>query len=355
MRSLAILGLAAAAVWASPASAQQIPTDSSRVHVVGPGDTLWDLARRYLADPFLWPEIFSINQATVEDPDLIFPRERLLIPGQGPAVARAPGQQPGPSATASASAGRTVFFSGSEATAAEARVLAAVTLPDAPVVQVGAFHAAGVLVREAALGIVGEVQAPAALTALPIDQDPQIQPYDRVYVTVRSGVGVGDRLQLLRADREIDLFGRIYISTGIARVVSLDNGVATVEIEAMFDEVARGDMAVPLPAFDPPVAPAVEWSGLEGAVLAVETSQPLVSREDLLFLNLGTASGVVEGDEFEIYSPAVVEDWGIRPEMPVARVQAVRVEELTSAARVVSMEQPAIEEGMPVRLVAKMQ
>ncbi|MEX0912749.1 MAG: hypothetical protein WD031_04900, partial [Gemmatimonadota bacterium] len=70
--------------------------------------------------------------------------------------------------------------------------------------------------------------------------------------------------------------------------------------------------------------------------------------------NLGAASGVVEGDEYVAYLPATQVDWGERPEVEVARLQVVRVSNLTSAVRVLSLEQPALVEGLPVRLVARM-
>jgi hypothetical protein len=38
----------------------------------------------------------------------------------------------------------------------------------------------------------------------------------------------------------------------------------------------------------------------------------------------------------------------------VARLQVVRVTELTSAVRVASLEHPALAEGLPVRLTARM-
>src|SRR3954469_10218518 len=49
-------------------------------HVVKKGDTLWDLARTYLKDPFKWPEVFSRNSDIVEDAHWIYPGENIRIP-----------------------------------------------------------------------------------------------------------------------------------------------------------------------------------------------------------------------------------------------------------------------------------
>jgi len=66
------------------------------VHVVQPGDTLWDLADRYLGDSLRWPEIFEANAGrvftdgrTFDDPDLIVPGWDLMI-GTGPSTADQP-------------------------------------------------------------------------------------------------------------------------------------------------------------------------------------------------------------------------------------------------------------------------
>ena len=37
-------------------------------HTVREGDTLWDLARQYRGDPFLWPDIYRLNTAVVDRP-----------------------------------------------------------------------------------------------------------------------------------------------------------------------------------------------------------------------------------------------------------------------------------------------
>src|SRR5690606_31074241 len=67
---------------ASVVSAQdpQPAEQQQREHIVRRGDTLWDLARAYLENPFLWRLIYEANRDVVEDPHWIYPAERLVIP-----------------------------------------------------------------------------------------------------------------------------------------------------------------------------------------------------------------------------------------------------------------------------------
>jgi hypothetical protein len=114
-------------------------------------------------------------------------------------------------------------------------------------------------------------------------------------------------------------------------------------------------VALALPEFPTATGAASATStGLVGSIVGFETLQPVASREDLAFLSLGSAAGVEPGDEFVAYLLPVTEAWGIRPAVDVARLQVVRVGEWTSTARVVGLEQPALEVGLPVRLVARL-
>jgi nucleoid-associated protein YgaU len=47
------------------------------IHVVVKGDTLWHIARRYIRNPWRYPELARLSK--IENPDLIYPGDRVRI------------------------------------------------------------------------------------------------------------------------------------------------------------------------------------------------------------------------------------------------------------------------------------
>ena len=44
------------------------------------GDCLWNLAKKYYNDPWLWKVIYLANIDIIEDPRVIYPKQELIIP-----------------------------------------------------------------------------------------------------------------------------------------------------------------------------------------------------------------------------------------------------------------------------------
>lgn len=55
-----------------------VSADAPEEYVVKPGDTLWDISRMFLRDPWYWPEIWYVNPQ-VANPHLIYPGDVLQL------------------------------------------------------------------------------------------------------------------------------------------------------------------------------------------------------------------------------------------------------------------------------------
>ena len=54
-------------------------SEENLLHVIVPGDTLWELADTYLHNSFLWPQLWDANRY-IENPHIIYPGDALKIP-----------------------------------------------------------------------------------------------------------------------------------------------------------------------------------------------------------------------------------------------------------------------------------
>lgn len=363
---------------------RQLPS----VHVVGEGETLWGLAAWYLGDPFLWPEIYRLNTLVVEDPHWIFPGEelRLAVPEEPIAEQPIP-EEPSPELpldTLDVSPEAEVRDVPEGGPVAEAESLPPpppmVTTPTvfAPrtseevvqrvvvtearrfyrPVRAGDFYGAGFLTEGEdlpwgeVLGAVGATRLRRIRSAASANLFEEIEVRAPQYGTYH----VGDSLLIAELRREIRGWGRVVRPTGIARVTSTAGRQARARIVGQFAIVADGQVALPVePLRDPGQAiPLPVESGMTGTVIAPRDVHPVSKQQDIVFIDLGRADGVVPGDVFEVVQWRGGEDFPDAPPERVAILSVVHVREHSASGMLTQISLPGTKAGSTVRLIRKM-
>ena len=365
---------------------------TSQSHTVRKGDTLWDLARLYKGDPFLWPDIYRRNTTVVEDPHWIYPGEVLQLSGTA-AVAAVPAEDtPLPPAADSASVVDEAAESpavGTEADPSSPASLASLT--EAPVesdqpaplwgprsgqsmketmraysqqqqyrpLRRSEFHSSGFLTEEQKLpyGQVHGAVTPPQIEATPSNTN--ALPYTLVAVSAPKGATyqVGDSLLSVVIGREVRGYGNVIQPSGILRVVDTADGQYVASVVAVYGTIRGGQSVLPLEQFgEPGKARAVPVSdGVRAKLLGGSGRQDLKAPQMVVFLDKGRRAGVAPGDLFEIRRRSErLDDGTVRVNEVMATLQVVHVRDHTSTARVLNVVSPDIPPGTEARQVAKL-
>lgn len=298
--------------------------EGSKVHIVVPGDTLWDLAAANLGNPYLWPQIWEKNPYIL-DAHWIYPGDPILI---GVEVA---GAEEAGAVTADAGEGEGEGGDDALGTApAGGRRNVPVPLGSESDIYCSGY--VGEFEESFGWSITGseyDSLAPNQRDLGPVDQRGKFG----AAVTVKYNLSLGDVvyldggraaglspgmvLEAVRPVREVrhpvtgDRFGRLYATQGRVRVLSVQEDGAIGEISLSCDGMIVGAQ---LRAYQPEPVPLARRTPLRPvndpttadlgeAPVILTTPHDLVSlgQDHVVFIDRGTEADVQPGDMFTIY------------------------------------------------------
>lgn len=412
LRAFSVKWLGLSALILTPAVAYG-QADQAQTHTVHHGDTLWDLAKQYRGDPFLWPDIYRMNTAVVEDPHWIYPGEVLHLAGESMAAVPAV-DTPEPLTTTDSQASVAQVpdvIALVPDTAAEvadsAPAVAEVAPPDAypePVRQASLaelakadlgsrgdqpeplfgprpsntleetflassqkeyralrkseFYSSGFLTEDQDLPwakVIGPV-TPSQIGSSIVND---VMPYKTIAIEAPRGATyqIGDTLLLATRGAEWKKFGEVILPTGLARVTDTVSGRYLASVVAVYGPIRPGQSALPAEKFMASGAEhAVSVSdGVRGKFLGGPIRQDIKTPQMVAFIDKGRQDGVAAGDIFEIRSKAErLDDGGQLANELLATLQIVHVRNHSATGRLLNVLLPDIPPGTEVRQVAKL-
>jgi LysM repeat protein len=409
------LGLFALTLLPGLASAQAA---APQTHTVRKGDTLWDLAKQYRGDPFLWPDLYRINTSVVEDPHWIYPGEVLslnaadsvkavpstdtpapvaaapdsAVPADSAVLTRAVAQGPAAdtaavvdSSEAPAPTGDVASDSGEprQKTLAQLTAVSANQQGDEPglfgpkrskvfeeslkaythqpyrALRRSEFYSSGFLTENENLPF-GKVLGPVIPQQIRASSvNASALPYALIAIEAprNATYQIGDTLLVVQVGPELGKYGNAVVPTGLAQVTDTVQGRYVASVVATYGPIRLGQRVLPAEKFTPSgEAHAVPVTdGVHATFLGGAARQDLKAPQMIVFLDKGRQDGVAAGDMFEIRRrPERLPDGRQLINDVMATLQVVHVREHTATARVLNVLSPDIVPGADARQVAKL-
>jgi LysM repeat protein len=293
------------------------PDGETQVYTVQKGDTLWDLSQKFLASPWYWPKIWSLN-SYIENPHWIYPGNKIKVTqGKGGAPAQVEVQDGMPrTADGAGSADDStpvpksdevpdfaVLSSGPKETEASRRsvsVAGRLSFVPPPVLSV---RASGLVTPD-------ELKH-AGLIDASFEEKQMLATYDQAYIrfTTEVPANVGEKLLIFRPDEGLTINDPVThrkladrtITVGEVTVLAVNGKSATVQVGKVWDEIERGDRVRPWADQNRRIAPRPNKTALEGLIISgVNPTLTTFGEANEVFINKGSADGVEEGNTFMV-------------------------------------------------------
>lgn len=322
-------------------SKYQYPTsvpEGALYYVIERGDTLWDLSKRFLNSPYLWPQIWDQNKY-IRDAHWIYPGDPLILPkvalvagkageaglpgepGMGEAEEEGP-LPPGLPKGARVGPGGDILYPAIEEMALQCAHYIVPSPEDMNLYVIGSEHGA---------------------TKLAFAER------DILYLSQGGNAGLkpGDAFTLHHLSNDVKhpttgkKVGVLVETTGVARILLVEEKSATAVVERACADIHDGDYALPA---TPPSVPLIirrpppdrltpPTGKARGYLVAIADDPVIAGAGQLVSIDLGSADGLTPGSTLSVFKV-------MYPSVPTSRnvlgeIAVVSTRERTATARVI--------------------
>lgn len=307
-------------------------TDSNKdamVYIVKQGDTLWNIAVRFNANPWIWPKLWEQNKY-ITNPHLIYPGEPIallptsVVPLTGVAAAPLTSVSQTPEQVAQLPEQEiTAPTQGMTAPTIESEEQPMEEQPEeeaTPSIETATPYgmqfvnasantylypstdSAGFLTKQ-------EVSAAGEIVESEVHGRSILGEHDTVFINLGTNAGVkeGDQFKIYKTDGEIDdpatgsFLGYKIKALGILKIIKVEDSVSTANIVLSYEEIKVHDKLMPYEPGTKTINLTLAANAIEGYVVCGRHGVSIFGGNDIVYIDRGSNDGVQVGNTFVIY------------------------------------------------------
>jgi len=279
------------------------------------GDTLWDIAGEFYDNNFQWPIIWKYN-TYINDPDLIFPKDELVIP---------------------------ILFGGKSYHLADNASMIKLNSDNYSLDNVSEKEKA----YKSNLSYYNVDFQNIKNLELILEEKPSFEllanELEKTYVATnnlvrinagRGDIKVGDKLTIYSIKKETP-YGTIYTTAGVGKVTKTEKRTSVVKITEAYEPIEKNFLADKFRdfSFPEPSGYKVVNSDITGSILFMTNDMRISGEGYRCIVNLGYADNVKEGDVLNVVQQ--IEENGYIRNIKIATIQIIHSGKNTSTAQII--------------------
>ncbi|MDY6832635.1 MAG: LysM domain-containing protein [Thermodesulfobacteriota bacterium] len=321
-------------------------------YTVRPGDTLWDLSRKFYDSEWVWPAMWGQNK-DLTNPHIIYPGQKIRLYQKTDVPDYRDKMAPPPPPPEEEVIAR---VEPEEQAAPEPPVEKQIYYEFAPIDSVGfvqRLENTGLLRKPVDPYRMGEIFKVEG------DDRELLSQGDTVYIQQTGDTSFikGNIYRIYKPVEPVNdpttgrYVGHRYSIAGIAEITDVTPDFAVANIHRSFQEITVGDLVMPFEQRAPKIPLAESPEGLTGAIIGVDASAKLFGEHAIAFINRGEKDGVQAGQRYDVYYQKTEKVGGEKVALPpivYGRLMVLLTRD-TTATVVVTQSDDAIEPGATFR------